>query len=370
MGDVGHTRVNEITVEDLPALVAGSSLLCSAAGDASFDGYCEIVAELLRNRGSVRLVELDSMPDDALCAAIGVMGGFAPMVELPPSGDEAVLAVRALEDRLGRKLDALVALNAAGPNAVFAVAAAAVLDLPLVNCDGMGRVLPLISQTTYALDGMPIGPLSAVSLAGDVLVLDSGLHRSDLLLRATMQAAGGWMLCAMYPATVSRLRTAAIPHATSRVLEVGRHLTSATERGALLDGLARAVGARVVGSGRIVELGHATRTIGPRHYPAVPTSVVVQEYADTGRMIRLEGQSELLVAVIDGVVAAAVPDVLCLIDRHDLRVVGVETVAVGDHVDVLVVPADARWHSKAGLTLAGPRAFGFPVRHPREEAQR
>lgn len=359
-----------ISVDDLPAIIAGSALLCSAAGAASFDGFCQITAELLRRNGPVPLVELSSLDPNSLCAAVGVIGGFAPMIELPPSGDEPVLAVRALEDRLGRRLDALVALNAAGPNAVFAIAAAATLGLPLVDCDGMGRVLPLISQTTYALDGLPIGPLSAVSLAGDVLVLDSGLHRSDLLLRAAMQAAGGWMLCAMYPATASRLRTAAIMGATSRVIEMGRLLTTATDRSSLLDGLARTTGSRVIGSGRVVELGHATRTVGPRQYPAVPTSVVVREYADTGRMIRLEGQSELLLAVVDGVVTAAVPDVLCLLDRHDLRVVGMESVAVGDHVDVLVVPAAPMWHSPEGLAMAGPRAFGFPVRHPREEAYR
>ncbi|MBP2474774.1 DUF917 family protein [Crossiella equi] len=358
----------QITAEDIPVMLAGAQLLCSSAGSIPLDGFTTAVADVLARNGPVPLVALDDLPPDALCVSIGAIGGFAPMVELPPNGDEPVLAVRALEDRLGRPVDAIVSLNAAGPNAVFPVAAAAGLGLPLVDCDGMGRIMPLMTQTTYTLAGLDIGPLAAVGLAGDVLVLDSTVRRSELLLRAAMQAAGGWMLCATYPATVAQLRPAALRGATSRVLTAGRMLSSVEDRESLLAGLTRTMGSRVLGSGRVVELGHATRTVGARHYPSVPTSIVVAEYGKAGRLIRLEGHGELLLAVIDGVVTAAVPDVLCMLDRQELNVVGMESVNVGHHVDVLVLPVSPMWHTSAGLAMAGPRAFGFPVRHPREEA--
>ncbi|MFB9909456.1 DUF917 domain-containing protein [Allokutzneria oryzae] len=359
--------ITEITVDDLPAIQTGSQLTCSSAGGTHFDGTRENFAELLRGTGPVRMVGLDELDGDALCVAIGAIGGFGPMLELPPYGDEAVLAVRALEARLGRRVDAVVSLNASGPNALFPVAAAAALGLPLVDCDGMGRVLPLVSQTTYAMAGLPIGPLAAVSLAGDVLMLDTSLQRSELLLRSAMQAAGGWMLCATYPSTVDQLRTCAIRGSTSKVVEVGRLLRGAPDRTTLLAGLASVAQARVLGGGRVVELGHATRTVGARQYPAAPTSVVVREPGPDGRMIRLEGQSEIFLAVIDGMVAAAVPDVLCLLDQREPHIVGLEQVAIGNDVDVLVMPADPLWHTRAGLALAGPRAFGFGVAHPREE---
>jgi DUF917 family protein len=98
----------------------------------------------------------------------------------------------------------------------------------------------------------------------------------------------------------------------------------------------------------------------------MPSSIVLAEPGEAGRIIRLEAQNELLLALIDGAVAAAVPDVLCMLDRHKLRVVGLEGVEVGDDVDVLMVPAAPMWHTEAGLGLAGPRAFGFPVSHPSE----
>ncbi|MEV8096734.1 DUF917 domain-containing protein [Kitasatospora sp. NPDC085879] len=359
-----------LAAADLPVLVAGNQLLCPAMGAPGVDGVTLCTDELLRRHGPVPLIGLDTLPDDALCAAVGAVGGFAPLIELPPVGDEFTLAVRALEDRLGRRLDAVTTLNAAGPNALFPIAAAAALGLPLVDCDGMGRILPLIHQTTYHLAGLPAAPLAASSQTGDVIVLQTGSARADRLLRGVVDASGGFMICALYPATASQLRRAAITGSTSRILEVGRLLAAVSGRTALLGGLTRTVGARLLAGGRIVEVGRTDRTVGTRHYPSMPSGIVVQEPGRSGRTLRLEAQNELLLALLDGAVVAAVPDVLCLVDRQRQRLVGLEQAAVGDHVDVLVIAADPRWHTPQGLALAGPRAFGFPVRHPSEASHR
>jgi DUF917 family protein len=364
--DLLAAPVHLLSADDLPAMVAGNQLLCSAMGAAGIDGVTLCATELLSRHGPVPLIGLDALPGDALCASVGAVGGFAPLRELPPSGDEFTLAVRALEDRLGQRLDAITTLNSAGPNALFSIAAAAALGLPLVDCDGMGRVLPLIHQTTYHLAGIPVTPLAASSQTGDVMVLETSAARADRLLRGVVDASGGFMICALYPATIRQLRRAAITGSTSRLLDVGRLFTAATGRTALLGNLARTVGARLLVEGRIVEVGRTDRTVGSRHYPSAPSGIVVQEFGQPGRMVRLEAQNELLLALIDGAVAAAVPDVLCLVDRQRLRLMGLEQAAVGDHVDVLMVPADPKWYSPSGLALAGPRAFGFPIRHPRE----
>lgn len=360
--------VHRITADDLPAIVAGNELLSSGGG--GLDGLTLSVAELLREHGPVPLVPLDALPPHTRCAAVGLTGGFAPLLELPLGGDESVLAVQALEERTGERLDAIIALNSAGPNALFPIAAAASLGLPLIDCDGMGRILPLINMTTYALGGLPATPLAAVSQTGDTVVLDCATARSDLLLRGIVEASGGAMACALYPTTVAQLRGVAIQGATSRVMRVGELLTRETQHAALLAGLARTVGARVLASGQVTALDLPGPSAGARHFPSVPTSIVVADPTGKGPVVRLEAQNEILLALIDGAVTAAVPDVLCLLDRQRLAPVSLENVAVADHVDVLVVPAAPMWHTPQGLAMAGPRAFGFPVRHPGEEAGR
>ncbi|MEO3861584.1 DUF917 domain-containing protein [Acrocarpospora sp. B8E8] len=367
-----------ITVADVPALLAGAEFFSTSAAGEGIEFAGVWLEDILAHTGPVELVAADELDPDTPCAAIGAMGSTVAMAELPPSGDEPVVLARSLAGRFGAPLGAVMPLNAASVNALHPVAAAAVLGLPLIDCDGMGRVFPLIHQTTYELAGVSLSPLAVVSAGHDSLLLDTGSARAEQIARSMAQAAGGWLLCGMYPARVGRLREAAIHGSVSRVLEVGRvlcehasrddrsgHGTARHER--LLRELTAATGAAVLGGGRVVEIGPSVRQAGTV-YPGNPVGMVVHDH-DSGRLIRLEAHNELVLALSDGALAAAVPDLLCLLDRSTLRMTGPERLTAGDQVDVLCVPAAPVWHSVAGLALGGPGAFGFPLRHPREEGR-
>ncbi|WP_405146302.1 DUF917 domain-containing protein [Sphaerisporangium sp. NBC_01403] len=390
-----------ITVADVPALLAGAEFFStSAAGEGiEFAGFW--LEDILAQTGPVELVTAGELDPGTPCAAVGAMGSTVAMAELPPSGEEPVALARSLAGRFGAPLGAIMPLNAASVNALHPVAAAAVLGLPLIDCDGMGRVFPLIHQTTYELAGLSLSPLAVVSAGNDSLLLDTGSARAERIARSIAQAAGGWLLCGMYPTQVGRLHEAAIHGSVSRALEVGRLLREHTSDGRtaresaggggsalprygrpgdgawpasgtapherLLRDLATATGATVLGGGRVVELGPSVRQAGTV-YPGNPMSMVVHDH-DSGRLIRLEAHNELVLALADGALTAAVPDLLCLLDRGTLRMTGPERLTVGDQVDVLCVPAAPVWHTVHGLGLGGPGAFGFPLRHPRQEGR-
>ncbi|WP_158303233.1 DUF917 domain-containing protein [Prauserella endophytica] len=352
--------MNAVTAEDLPTLAAGAHLLASGAGRTDVDGVLHWLSALLTEHGPVPLVQPDELAPDTACAAIGLVGSVTALAELPMVGDEPLQVVRALEARLGTKLGAVAALDAATANALTPVAAAASLGLPLVDCDGMGRVFPLIHQTSFALAGVSLTPLAAVGATGDTLILDATPERAERLLRAAVNVSGGWMLTAMYPTTTARLPSAGIVGSISRAIAVGRALLDATDTDDLAIRLKAQAGSRVLGTGRVVELEHRTRPADTGH-PAYPSSIVVRSHAEPVRLIRLEAQNELLLALVDGAVAAAVPDIICLLDPHDGHVIDVESVTVGSEVQVVVVPAADVWHTPQGLALVGPRSFGFPL---------
>ncbi|WP_248961342.1 DUF917 domain-containing protein [Sphaerisporangium perillae] len=416
---------SRITVADVPALLAGAEFFStSAAGEGiEFAGFW--LEDILAQTGPVELVTADELDPDTFCAAVGAMGSTIAMAELPPSGQEPVLLARSLAERFGGPLGAVMPLNAASVNALNPVAAAALLGLPLIDCDGMGRVFPLIHQTTYELAGLSLSPLAIVSAGHDSLLLDTGSVRAEHIARSIAQAAGGWLLCAMYPTRAGRLGEAAIHGSVSRTLEVGRLLSGHASAGGrtpesagartpdsagdsswsgltpgqadgdplwfspgppyghpgddgwpwrgappherLLRDLAKATGATSLGGGRVVEIGPSVRQAGTV-YPGNPMGMVVHDH-DSGRLIRLEAHNELVLALADGALTAAVPDLLCLLDRGTLRMTGPERLTVGDQVDVLCVPAAPVWHSGPGLGLGGPGAFGFPLRHPRQESR-
>ncbi|GAA5045230.1 hypothetical protein HNP84_002668 [Thermocatellispora tengchongensis] len=357
----------EIGVADVPALLAGAEFYSTSAAGEGIEFAGPWLEDILAHTGPVRLVPAAELPPDTPCAAIGGMGSTTAMAELPPSGDEPVTLARSLAMAGGRRLGAVMPLNAASVNALFPVAAAAVLGLPLIDCDGMGRVFPLIHQTTYELAGLSLSPLAVVSAGHDSLLLDTGSARAEQLARSMAQAAGGWLMCGMYQTRAGRLRDAAIHGSVSRVLEVGRVLCEGGPLDRLLRGLAGAAGASVLGGGRVVEIGPSVRQAGTV-YPGNPVGMVVHDLG-TGRLIRLEAHNELVLALADGALVAAVPDLLCLLDRGTLRMTGTERLAAGDLVDVLRVPAAPVWHSVPGLALGGPGAFGFPLRHPGEGAR-
>ncbi|MFZ3566771.1 DUF917 domain-containing protein [Streptomyces sp. BH097] len=362
--------MNELTADDLPALTAGADLLSSGAGHADLDGVLHWLSGLLTENGPVPLPAPSELPPDTRCAVVGIVGSITALAELPMVGDEPRRAIDALQARLGTTIGAVAALDVASGNALTPVAAAASLGLPLVDCDGMGRAFPLVHQTTYGLAGVGLTPLAAVGATGDTLVLDAPPDRAERLLRAALDVAGGWLLTVTYPTTAARLAETGIAGSISRAIAVGRTLIEGAPHGDLATRLRSVLaGCRVLGTGRVVESEHRTRPADIGH-PAYPSSIVVRTQAQPVRTIRLEAQNEFLLALVDGAVAAAVPDSICLLDPHDGRVLDVESVAVGAEVHILVVPAADVWHTPRGLDLVGPRSFGFAVRHPREESRR
>ncbi|MFI6993370.1 S-methyl thiohydantoin desulfurase domain-containing protein [Nonomuraea wenchangensis] len=399
-----------ITAADVPALLAGAEFFSTSAAGEGIDFAGVWLGDILDHTGPVRLVAAGDLDPGTACAAIGAMGSTTAMAELPPSGDEPAVLARSLEGRCG-PLGAVLPLNAASVNALFPVAAAALLGLPLIDCDGMGRVFPLIHQTTFELAGLSLAPMAAVSAGYDSLLLETGSARAERLARVVAQSAGGWLLCALYPTRVGELAGAAIPGSMSRVLEVGRVLLAHApgrpawtggpaqppwESGPSPDGgpsweggpfreggpgarrvvapherllaeLTAVTGASVLGGGRLVEIGPSVRQAAAL-FPGNPVGLAVHDH-DSGRLIRIEAHNELILALSDGSLAAAVPDLLCLLDRGTLRMTGPGRLTAGDLVDVLVVPAAPLWHTIPGLALGGPGAFGFPLRHPKEASR-
>ncbi|MEZ7124047.1 DUF917 family protein [Nonomuraea sp. AD125B] len=423
-----------ITAADVPALLAGAEFFSTSAAGEGIDFAGVWLGDILAHTGPVRLVAAGDLDSGTVCAAIGGMGSTTAMAELPPSGAEPEALARSLEGRCG-PLGAVLPLNAASVNALFPVAAAALLGLPLIDCDGMGRVFPLIHQTTFELAGLSLAPMAAVSAGDDSLLLETGSARAERLARVVAQSAGGWLLCALYPTRVGELAGAAIPGSMIRVLDVGRVLLAHApgrpawtggpphppwengptwesgpspgggppwesgpspgggpswesgpfyEGGAFRDGgpgqrgvvapherllaeLTAVTGASVLGGGRLVEIGPSVRQAAAL-FPGNPVGLAVHDH-DSGRLIRIEAHNELILALSDGSLAAAVPDLLCLLDRGTLRMTGPGRLTAGDLVDVLVVPAAPLWHTIPGLALGGPGAFGFPLRHPKEASR-
>lgn len=355
--------ITALTAEHLDDLFSGSQLGVLTAA-STFPGALERwIRRLLEERGPVALVPADSVAarfgESAYACTVGLVGSLAALYELPPRGDEPMVAVRQLEHLLDVRMQAVAPLNAAGVNAFLAVASASLLELPLIDVDGQGQVLPLIDQTTFALDGLNPAPLVGVGPWGDVLTVQSPMRRSEALERSALGGAGGWLLTALYPAAAVDLAAAGIPGSLSRCIAAGATLRSG--RGQLGPRLAQQLGGRMIGRGQVVEISQHFEPGAPKNQPAGPISIRLAKSGSAGAEITLEVRNEAVLALVDGTVAGSAPDVICLLDPLRGRTVDLLDLREGDTVDVLLLSAHERWHTPAGLDRAGPAAFGLHV---------
>lgn len=354
-----------LAADDVAALSEGAMLYSPSLGASHLSVTTAWLEDLLDRNGPLRLVPPGALPPDTGCAAVCVLGSGAAMSDLPPSGDEFLEAVRALEHLTERPVGAVYPLSAATVSALVPAVVASQLGVPLVDADGMGRTFALIHHTAMHLAGMPATPLVVRGTTGESVSVDvPQAWRADALLRTCVDALGGWGALAGYPTTAGRLAATALPGTLSRLVEVGRVLRDARDPDVIVARLAAVNGCRRVGRGRIVDLEHLSRPTDAT-IPAHPSSVVVEQTGSDARQLRLELRSEVVAVFSDGALTAAAPDLITLLDVDRGVIAPLDSLWPGDLVDVLVIPAHPVWYSAEALAMVGPASHGIPLDHPR-----
>lgn len=182
-----------IAPSDLNDLMLGGTLYACGGARRTSATVVEWTHQVLTERGPVPLRDADELEPATLCAAVGMAGSAALFEELLPTGDEFVRAVRALERHLSAKLGAIVPLITGGSNAVLPVSTARLLDLPLVDADGIGRTFSLLEATTYRLGGVCPTPMALAGTGGETVVVEAPLARLEAVTlgRSCWPAAAG-----------------------------------------------------------------------------------------------------------------------------------------------------------------------------------
>jgi len=185
-------------------------------------------------------------------------------------------------------------------------------------------------------------------------------RRAEALVRAATEELGGWAASAMYPCTVRELREHGVIGSVSRMITLGEVLQGEGTLVAKYQRLAQSIGSTRIARAQVT---HVESSFGASAVvlPARPSSLTLADDGN-GRVVRLEIQNEILMVLVDGAVTAVVPDIITLIEAERGVVASLDDLRAGDVVDILRTPADDKWYEPAGLALAGPAAFGIPVR--------
>lgn len=344
-----------LDASNLPAVARGCAVL-GAGGGGDTDLPLLMALRAVEEYGPVPLVRLDDLPDGGLLMPCGAIGSPAVATERLWSGAEGIVLWDTMEALHGEGACALMCFNVGGANGLLPVTWAARLGLPLVDADGMGRALSGLQRQAMNLAGIAAGPVVLTDGRGNTMVL----HPEDddwaeRLARRAAGTLGGVCAGALYSMTVEEARTAAIEGSISRAFQLGDALGALGEAKSPAP-VGVALGGTVLIRGKVIDV---ERRVDEGFVHGSATVAGTAEYE--GRQLRLELQNEFLLAIDDGELRAAVPDVISVLTSDTGDPVATERLAYGERVAVVALPAPDVWRSEAGLSVSGPRAFGYDV---------
>ena len=345
-------RITKQVIEDMSV---GAAVLASGGGGDPYIGKL-MALQAIDEYGEFDMISLEELDDDALVCASHMLGAPTVLVEKVPSGMEGVAAVNALEERLGRKFDAIMPLEAGGLNSLLPFQVAAAKGVPMVDADGMGRAFPELQHVTWTLFDIPACPAVVCDEKGDVVTIEACDNRwAEMLSRSTAITTGGSVFMADYAQTGAQAKEASIPGTSTYCEVIGRTIREARESNdnplpIILD----LVNGVELFRGKIDDVSRRTEGGFARGFAHM------QGFEDyDGMELEIEFQNEYLIARSGEKVLCTSPDLIAILDSETAMPITTENLKYGTRGVVVGIPTYKHWRTERGLAIAGPGYFGY-----------
>lgn len=350
-------KLRGILDTDLEAMEIGAAILGTGGGGNPYIGKLRCREELRRGR-KIDVIPLQELDDDALVISLGGIGAPVVGVEKIEQGEECLRAMRALEESLNVKIDALISSEIGGANAMEPMLTAAQAGIPVVDGDGMGRAFPEMQMCTWSIYGHRSTPSAMADEKGNVVVIESTCNEVwvETLARANVVAMGAAAGIAMAPMRGAYVKSAAVPDTITRALSLGRTVLSARrDNSDPIQAVLSHEEGRLLMSGKITDLKrHLKGGFAVGH-------VQVDGFGEfAGDRGRIDIQNEFLVFWRNDAVEVCVPDLLVVLDVDTGLPITTEVLRYGQRIAVLALPCHDLLRSDKALQVVGPAAFGYP----------
>jgi DUF917 family protein len=350
----------KLSEQDLHDVARGAAFLGTGGGGDPYIGRM-LASSAIREFGMPEIITADEVDDDALVLTIAMLGAPTVLVEKAACGDDVDLAIRKLEERLGKKAAALVPIEIGGVNSMLPIMAAARLGLPLVDADGMGRAFPAIQMVTFSVYGVSCTPLVVTDDHLNVLTVEtSDAKMAENMVRVCSIEMGCSVIISSYPMLGHQLKAYGVHGTLTLALEIGRAIARGRREGEPIQKLIEYLRttpyykhAYRLFDGKVSDLQRETTggfAVGHCKLSALDGS---------DESMELLFQNEHLRATKDGKLCAIVPDLICVVDADTAEPIPVESLRYGQRVSVLGVSAAPIMRTEESLAVFGPQAFGL-----------
>ena len=206
-----------LTETDLEDIATGAWILGTGGGGDPYFSMLE--TKLLYEQGArVTVIDPLSLDDDDLICCVGKMG--APLVTQEKLGDGEAIAetIRRMEAYLARCFKGVMIWEIGGANGFQAILASAILGLPVIDCDAMGRAFPQADMTTFAICDLPAYPWTMVDIRRNSIIFTEAEDWSwmERMTRRACTVFGSVAATCKAPRTGHEVKTCTVLHTLSK----------------------------------------------------------------------------------------------------------------------------------------------------------
>ena len=343
---------------DVEDLIVGTTIL-GTGGGGSPEGGRSILDSDLRSGRKLQVVGFNEIPDEALIVSPYHVGSIAPNLKSTKRtviSEPFSVALEMIERQLNSKVAATVASEIGGGNTAAALHVAAQLKIPMIDGDLMGRAGPELHQSTAHIFNVPVSPSAIVSETGNSVLIEkyADIDDYEAVARYLSVLAGTHAAVIDTPMTKRVAMRTVVNDTISKAVAVGRavRLANASEQDPV-DSV------REVLEGWLLFTGAVTKYEWRNEKGFLFGDVNLRgTNVSEGHELRSWIQNEHIFAWQDGKPAVMPPDLIMFLDGKGYGVTN-DNLKPGLEVSVVAAKAPEVWRSKNGLSLFGPRHFGF-----------
>jgi uncharacterized protein len=347
-----------VSATEIESLAIGAWILGTGGGGNPYLALLNM-RKLYREGVCVSLLDPMDLADDARVAVVSNMG--APLVGQERLTDPQTIAraVRMMEEYRGCRFDAIMSLEIGGGNSLQPFMAAAVLGLPVVDADCMGRAFPEAQMTSFAIHDLTMYPLTLADVRDNAVVVARAASWKwmERLSRKACVEVGSIASTCKAPRTGKEVKECGILHSTTKAIRLGQTVQDARRRHQdPVQALVDAEGGRLLFRGKM-------RDVARRTTEGFLRGTAKLDGLDDfrGSSFELAFQNEFAVGWLDGRPRVTTPDLICVLDSVSGDAIGTETLRYGQRVSVIALPAPPVLLTPKGLEHVGPRAFGYDL---------
>ncbi|HJF64787.1 MAG TPA: DUF917 domain-containing protein [Slackia equolifaciens] len=349
--------MRKIGIQEIEDIALGAALLGAGGGGDPYIGKLLAIGAV-KECGEVSLIDVDELSDDDIVVPVASVGAPTILTEKGVGESEFDRLLDMISTYYGKRVTAVMPIEAGGVNSMLPIAAAARLGLPMVDVDGMGRAFPEIQMVTFSIGDISASPMIFIDEKGNLGLMETVTNKwVENICRAGCTACGGSVVSVEYVMTADQVKEYGVRGIVTYSEELGRTIRAIKNcpEGMTPEQyfLEYTKGFRLF-KGKIADVLRETR--GGFNFGRVVLEGIGE---DKGGEAQIEFQNENLCCTVNGKIVATAPDLICLVDTETFTPVPTDALKYGKRVLAVGLPCYHLWRTERGLELVGPRYFGI-----------